>query len=172
MVCQRVCVLNVKKIGMEYKEIKGDLISLALDGKFTIIGHGCNCMKAMGAGIAYSMRTRLPEAYFIDNNDDRMPSQRLGDYTITDFIMDVPNLRVVNLYTQFYPGKNLDYEALTLSLRKLNMYFPGEEVGLPLIGCGIGGGDWRKVKKIIKQELKDMKSVTIVKFIENAVNSK
>lgn len=26
-----------------YKEVKGDLIKLVLEGTFEIIGHGCNC---------------------------------------------------------------------------------------------------------------------------------
>ena len=35
--------------------IKGDLIKLALEGKFDVIGHGCNCFCSMGAGIAVPM---------------------------------------------------------------------------------------------------------------------
>ena len=78
-------------------------------------------------------------------------------------------LYVVNAYTQYYYGKNhpdginkpLDYEALTLCLRKMNHIFKGKHIGLPgLIGCGLAGGDKNKVKSIIKKELKDC-NVTI-----------
>lgn len=55
---------------------------------------------------------------------------------------DVKQLIVVNAYTQYEPGPNLDYEALTLCLRKMNHSFEGMHIGLPLIGCGIAGGVW------------------------------
>jgi len=37
------------------KEIDGDLIKLAKEGKFDVIAHGCNCFCTMGAGIAPQM---------------------------------------------------------------------------------------------------------------------
>ncbi len=40
---------------MEYREIKGCLISMALNGEFDVITHGCNCFCTMGAGIAPKM---------------------------------------------------------------------------------------------------------------------
>ena len=83
----------------------------------------------------------------------------------------VPGLSVVNCYTQFMYGKNhldgveapLDYEALALCMRKINYDFRGKHIGLPLIGCGLAGGDWNKVKSIIEKELADMQ-VTIVHY--------
>lgn len=38
-----------------YQEIEGDLITLAKQGKFDVITHGCNCLSNMGAGIAPQM---------------------------------------------------------------------------------------------------------------------
>ena len=77
----------------------------------------------------------------------------------------------MNAYTQFMYGKNhsdgvskpLDYEALTLCMRKINQIFKGSHIGLPWIGCGLAGGDWRRVKAIIKRELKNF-HVTIVHY--------
>lgn len=34
------------------KTMLGDLLSLAIDGRFDVIVHGCNCQCTMGAGIA------------------------------------------------------------------------------------------------------------------------
>lgn len=39
------------------------------------------------------------------------------------------------------------------------------KIGLPQIGCGLAGGDWNKVKEIIKKELKDC-FVTVVIYKE------
>jgi len=57
----------------------------------------------------------------------------------------------------------LDYNALTLCLRKINHKFSGHKIGLPKIGAGLAGGDWDIIKTIIERELKDM-DVTIVYF--------
>lgn len=142
---------------MKYQEIKGDLIELAKKGKFDVIAHGCNCYKTMGAGIAYQISKHFPNAYSVDKNDKRLPIQRLGDYT--QYMSG--DCMIVNLYTQYKPGKDLNYNALNLSLYKLNKKFSGCTIGLPLIGCGIAGGDWNKVKSIIQEELKDC-NVTVV----------
>ena len=40
---------------MNYNEVNGDLIKLALKGNFDVIAHGCNCFCTMGAGIAPQM---------------------------------------------------------------------------------------------------------------------
>lgn len=73
---------------------------------------------------------------------------------------------MVNAYTQYnlkptYGDIALDYEALTLCLRKMNYYFRGEHIGLPQIGCGLAGGDWKRVREIIQTELRNCK-VTVV----------
>lgn len=138
-----------------YKEIKGNLLDLFDQGEFEIIGHGCNCKCIMGAGIAKQIKERYPEAYFSDRNSILISVEKLGNFSSNE------EETIFNLYSQYEPGKNLDYEALTLALRKINMCYKGLHIGLPQIGCGIAGGDWNRVKSIIQQELKDM-DVTIV----------
>ena len=78
---------------------------------------------------------------------------------------------VINAYTQYWHGRNkpdhvnipLDYDALRLCMRKINHNFKGLHIGLPKIGCGLAGGDWSTVSKIIEEELFDME-VTIVNY--------
>lgn len=162
-----------------YNEIPGDLISLAKKGYFDVITHGCNCMSNMGAGIA------VPMNYTFDASQFKMELQgpsmlKLGNIDYEHFIieesgprklvngvtpyMDRHILTVVNSYTQNKPGirfKPLDYEALTLCMRKINHQFKGMHIGLPKIGAGLAGGDWERIKEIIKTELVDC-NVTIV----------
>ena len=145
-------------------ETEGNLISLALKGHFDIIAHGCNCGKMMGAGIALEMKARIPEAWEADLKDKRFSINKLGCFTSA--LVDREEIKpflVLNFYSQYEPGKNLDVEALTLCLRKTNMMYPDLHIGLPYIGAGIAGGDWKEIKKIIKKELKDMR-ITIVKY--------
>lgn len=144
-----------------YKEIKGDLLALAKEGKFDYIAHGANCFQTMGAGIALGIKKEFGMAFLADHKDKREPISRLGDFTYHDY--SELGLYVVNLYTQFQPGPNLDYIALELCLKKLAVFTSGKRVGLPLIGCGIAGGDWKKVKRLIKKHL-SRADVTIVIF--------
>jgi O-acetyl-ADP-ribose deacetylase (regulator of RNase III) len=163
---------------MEYNEINGDLISLAKKGKFDVITHGCNCMSNMGAGIAvpmnytfdcsrFDMELQGPSMLKLGNID--FQHFVLGEYSMwnledADNKKGEPILTVVNSYTQNRPGirfKPLDYEALTLCMRKINYQFKGMHIGLPKIGAGLAGGDWNRIKEIIKTELTDCK-VTVV----------
>lgn len=167
---------------MEYQEIEGDLIKLALEGKFDVITHGCNCMCTMGAGIAPQMaKTFGCDKFDLENIIYQGDINKLGQIEHRNFYIknnkihflekfNQINLSVVNSYTQMFPGKPspgcqipLDYEALTLCLRKINYIFKGKHIGLPLIGCGLAGGDWNLVKKIIQNELKDME-ITVVHY--------
>ncbi len=168
---------------MEYKEVKGDLIELTKLGMFDVIAHGCNCLCTMGVGIAPQMakafgcdtfpledRRRKTEINKLGQIDYRGFRRERGEVRESFFQSDA-DLYVVNAYTQFKYGKNhtdgvskpLDYEALTLCLRKINSIFKDKHIGLPWIGCGLAGGSKSIVRKIIKSELADCK-VTIVEY--------
>lgn len=161
---------------MSYREIEGDLIDLAYNGSFDVITHGCNCFCTMGAGIAVRMNEKFfcndPNRYHRESPAERGNADKLG--TIEHKAFSRPNgtvLMVVNSYTQYYYGSRngrvwkygipLDYDALTMCLRKLNFRYPGQEIGLPKIGCSLAGGNWNRVREIIKEELHDM-LVTVV----------
>ena len=156
---------------MQYREIDGNLIELALAGSFDVIAHGCNCFCVQGAGIAKQMSnvfdTNNPDKYPLElpifkGNINKLSRIQCKDYfKFTDTEIIHPRVTVINAYTQYQPGANLDYEALILCLRKINYIFKGKHIGLPQIGCGIAGGDWDVVKLLIKQELKDC-DVTVV----------
>lgn len=167
-----------------YQEIEGDLINLALGGKFDVIAHGCNCFCTMGSGIAFQMSKVFGcDNFFMENKKFKGDINKLGqiEYTEKHLINLEKPLYVVNAYTQYELGKNLDYTALRMCLRKLNYIFKGKHIGLPLIGCGIAGGVWdinqldensdfdfnntcfKDVKTIIQEELTDCQ-VTIVKY--------
>ena len=152
-----------------YKEVTGDLIKMAKEGHFDLIGHGCNCYATMGAGIAKFIKEAFPKAYDADKEWKALPLDRLGCYTVGSTETDEGGqLMVANIYSQFMPGPAIDYEALTLGLRKLAYELKENgliesTIGLPLIGCGIAGGKWSRVSEIIKKELTEF-DVTIVKL--------
>lgn len=185
-----------------YKEVDGDLIAMALNGDFDVICHGVNCFCTMGAGIAPQMAKAFAcDTYKMESEVYEGDINKLGTIDWEDLMIredgkmilakdsyNLPKLTVVNAYSQYGFGKNhkegilkpIDYEALTLCMRKINATFTGKHIGLPKIGCGLAGGVWdkyelytmkdiidfnrsqiRDVKTIIREELKDC-DVTIV----------
>lgn len=170
---------------MDYNEIDGDLIVLAKEGKFEVIAHGCNCKSVMSAGIApqmarafgcdkFEMESWGPTIEKLGNVDFQtmvLGKDSIWNLSYADNKLNEPELTVCNLYTQYSYGRNhkdgvskpIDYEALTLCMRKMNVMFKGKHIGLPKIGAGLAGGDWNRIKKIIQDELIDCK-VTIVNY--------
>jgi O-acetyl-ADP-ribose deacetylase (regulator of RNase III) len=157
---------------MNYKEINGDLIQLANKGMFDVIAHGCNCMSNMGAGIAVQMNRAFDcSAFLLERSGPSIHKLGCIDYRTILLTKNEPwdtgidmELVVVNAYTQYYPSvrtKPLDYEALTLCMRKMNHVFKGKHIGLPQIGAGLAGGSWERIRTIIIKELKDCE-VTVV----------
>ena len=151
-----------------YKEIKGDLIELGKQGGFDIIGQGCNCFCRMGAGIAYGIAKNFPDAVRADNETECGDESKLGDYSVGYHYNDDTGkyLNILNCYTQFGHNsaeKPVDYDAIEKVMIKINNAHKYKSIGLPLIGCGLAGGDWNIVKEIIQKTLVDM-DVTIVHY--------
>lgn len=174
---------------MDYQEVDGDLIKLALSCNFDIIAHGVNCFNTQKSGLAPQMVKAFGTDNFkLEGEDYKGDFNKLGqiDYearmiTTGGKVLTVLEglekcdfndeaVMVINCYTQYKYGKNhkdgqvnpLDYDALRLCLRKIAHTFYGH-IGLPKIGCGLAGGNWATVKSIIKEELKGHK-VTIVNY--------
>ena len=161
------------------KTIKGDLIELAKQGHFDAIAHGCNCQKNFGAGIAKHILENYPEAYEVDKETYE---PKLGDISIAyDSRYD---MNIINCYTQIWFGKpyginernhhekdtiKARYEAIRECMQKINEQFAGDSIGLPLIGAGLAGLEWKTIERYIEEELVDV-DVTIVKLPNNKKN--
>lgn len=149
------------------KEIEGDLIELANQGNFDIIAHGCNCFNTMRSGIAKTIVKTWSIVSTIDNLTEKGDYSKLGNISVCPVKIDNGHyIKVLNCYTQYNYGTdkvNVNYDAIAMCMDKINHYYKGKRIGLPLIGCGLAGGKWDIVKKIIEERLIDL-DVTIVKF--------
>jgi len=144
------------------KEIKGDLIELAKQGKFDVIVHGCNCFNTMGSGIAPQIKNAFPEAWEVDQKTSYGDYNKLGTFSKAKH----GDLTIVNAYTQYRYGRDkihLSYDALRQCLKGIKSEYKGKRIGLPLIGAGLGGGDWKLIKSMIDDELEGM-DITIVHY--------
>jgi len=153
------------------KYIDGDLIRFCRAGKFDVMVHGCNCWCQMGGGIAKQVRTECPEAYMKDRLTIPGDKSKMGNITYAQ--IEPKDARdadyvCVNAYTQ-YDYSNLkmcaDYKAIRSCMKKVRNLFSDKKIGLPLIGAGLAGGDWKVIEQIIKEELEDHEvDVTIVRY--------
>jgi len=146
------------------KHVKGDLIQRAKDGEFNVIIHGCNCFNTMGAGIAPQIAKAFPSAYNADQVTILGDKTKLG--TISIGFEQHLGLFVINAYTQFdYKGKKpIDYAALQRSFAQIKTLFSGKKIGYPAIGCGLAGGNWDIVSKLIDVTLTDDVDHTFVEW--------
>lgn len=152
------------------KEVKGNLLDMFDEGKFDYIIHGCNCFSTLGegkaSGIAGQIGERYIEAKAADITSGRKGDwNKLGEHTLAE----TDHGKIINLYTQYRPGRHFEYSALVSGLERIQWLFDEKEeatrIGLPLIGCGIGGGDWNIIKQIIEDYLGDY-DVTIVHYVQ------
>jgi len=113
----------------------------------------------MGAGIAAEIKRKYPDAYRADLATAFGSRHKLGLFSV-GVVANNPNVKhIVNLYGQYSFGTGrveLDYEAFSSGIQKVVTWAEGIDpnmtVGIPYgIGCGLAGGDWRRVKEIINQ---------------------
>jgi len=144
------------------KYVDGDLIALAKAGHFDVIGHGCNCFCNMGAGIAKAIKHEWPAAAEADYHTTSGDMNKLGKFSQ----IQCGKVVILNLYTQYrYGGRkaNVDYMAIRNCMKAIKVRYGRLRIGLPLIGCGLAGGNWDRVECIIEEELEGC-DVTIVRF--------
>jgi O-acetyl-ADP-ribose deacetylase (regulator of RNase III) len=154
------------------KYINGDLLQLTLEGKFNVLIHGCNCFNTMGAGIAGQL-SRHPvfhNAEIADSKTIRGDWRKLGSYSSSLISTDKGVVTIYNAYTQYdmgSDGRYVEYSAVTNSLNairnQISPYVNEIKIGLPKIGCGLGGGDWNIIESIIDYTLPHF-DITVVNF--------
>ena len=134
--------------------IKGNV----LDIDTGIIVHSCNNMMAMGSGIAKEIKTRFPKAYHTYANECANGRAALGSISIAQI---TPEKMIINGIGQNGYGRDgnryVSYDALVSIFEKVNeLAYTVEMSGglnlpicFPMIGAGLGGGDWDIISTII-----------------------
>ena len=147
----------------------GDMLA-ATEG---ILVHGCNCQGIMGSGIARLVREKWPDVHQAYRNRHIQSGLQLGEVifvgssqapaVITQKYLHAvtaqlpTSLIVANAMTQFTCGsdKNMvyvDYDAVFAAFARINLLArdSGLTVNFPLIGCGLGNGQWKEVASAIE----------------------
>lgn len=172
------------------KTIKGNLITLAEQGEFDVIVHGCNCLHAMGGGIAKQLADKYPQVKKADETQSNYADrEKLGSWSVAM----IGNFSVINAYTQYSVSQTKDvfeYDAFDKFLNDFgNMIgnydlvanfewkpdgndirireFERFRIGFPQIGAGLAGGDWNRISKMIEkfsEEVACYADVTVVEY--------
>ncbi len=139
------------------KERQGDLVKELKSG---IMVHGCNAQGVMGSGFAGFLRSKYPNVFSVYQSEYQK-KKHLDLGTITYYSPD-KQLYIVNGITQEFYGRDgkryVDYHAVRKvfqNVRKLAHEVKVYDIHFPLIGCGLAGGDWEVISKIIEEELPD-----------------
>lgn len=130
-----------------------------LDAKGIIV-HGCNAQGVMGSGVALAIKNKWPDVYqqYRDTYDIKGSLMSLGRI-IPVRVSD--EVYVLNAITQQNYGRTgqryVNYEAVARAFEDVrdwakHMKMP---VNFPLIGAGLGGGDWEIISTIIDRTLGD-----------------
>lgn len=144
---------------MHLHYIKGNL----LDSNVNYICHQVNCQKVMGAGIAKQIADRWPQV----KEEYQANNASLGHISMT---LVGERQAVINMYAQYNCGTDkryTDYEAFYSCLEKIHDATKDTSIiGFPYgIGCGLGGGDWDIIEKMIEKVLFDRE--VYVYYIDN-----
>jgi O-acetyl-ADP-ribose deacetylase (regulator of RNase III) len=147
--------------------LKGDATQPTVKG-VKIIAHICNDMGAWGAGfvLALSKRWLQPELSY---RRIRQADRKLGIVQLVNVGADADGkvIYVANMIAQHgvrpeiednVPVPPIRYDALATCLSKLRDDAIQYEatIHMPRIGCGLAGGDWTMVEKIINDSLPDI----------------
>ena len=146
---------------IEYR--KGNLFETNIEH----IVHGCNAQGVMGSGVARIVRDDYTDAYEFYKAQHAEHGLKLGDVQF----VQASGKTIVNAITQHLFGKPaeptrfVDYDAVADCMKTVNQVLKLSgytQVAMPMIGAGLGGGDWSVIEKIIEEHLTDVQPVVYV----------
>ena len=167
---------------MSVEIVFGNILDAGIND-VTAILHQVNCKGVMGAGLAKEIKKKYPVVYDYYhrlccdrhyNPPFMISSPLLGRIQVVwpdnHLVGESPQYpAVVNLFAQdgYGRGKRFtDYYALEKCLKEVNKRFHGERVAIPYgMSCGLAGGDWSVVSRLIEENLRDCK-VYVYKLTE------
>lgn len=138
------------------KYVKGDL----LNAPQIILVHQCNAQDTMGSGVAKAIRTKYPKVYndYITHFKGVPKETRLGKVCFSYNDINGETVIIANLIGQLhYLPRGVchtDYNALEQGFITIKKYYH-YDLAMPKIGCGLGGGDWKIVSKLIEDIFDD-----------------
>jgi O-acetyl-ADP-ribose deacetylase (regulator of RNase III) len=132
--------------------IGGDLLEMI--DEFDVVVHGCNCFNTMGSGIARQIKNAYPDVYAADRATIKGDKSKLGKYS--NYYDAWNDVVIINAYTQYSYGnvRSVNYEAVAKVFASIKGVYGNLKIAYPMIGAGLGGGNWKIISTIIDEELR------------------
>ena len=137
--------------------VQGNILTPNTDTtKALVVCHQVNCQGVMGSGLAKQIKERFPGVYIAYREKCTVfKSKNLGDVQLLSCLAEAGYI-IANVFGQNFYGRDkqyTDYEALRKAFGKLSKLHD-TTIRIPyMMGCGLGGGNWSEVLRIIKEEL-------------------
>lgn len=122
------------------------------------IVHGCNAQGVMGSGVALAVKNMYPGAFADYRQIHEDEGLELG---FAYPYMPSEKLVIWNAITQEgygQPTRNCSYDAIQTCFEDINRAVIQaddlgikQEIHIPAIGAGLGGGNWEIIREIIEQ---------------------
>jgi len=132
---------------MKIEYIKGDLMK----APEKYIAHGCNAKGVMGSGVAKLIRAKWPDAY----DHYRYTHETFRLIPGRAYFVECGDKTIINCITQESYGRDgrqyADYGLIIKAIQGISEVISDTPVALPMIGAGLGGGDWNKIEEIIEE---------------------
>ncbi|WP_321426062.1 macro domain-containing protein [uncultured Bacteroides sp.] len=156
------------------KFVQGNFFDYEADIRINTV----NCVGIMGAGVALQFKNRYPE---MNMEYVRLCSQRVirpGKPHVwiskNLFSNSEEDIIIINFPTKDHWKNPSEYSYIEDGLKWLREYLedkPNSTITVPALGCGHGGLDWEKVKKMIFDYLSDLETSILV-FEPESSNTK
>lgn len=129
--------------------------------------HGCNSYGVMGSGVAATWKKLYPQSFldytdFCAQFDHRDRQKALGNNVVT---LEGGKTLVcaITQHSMGHDGKRyVSYDAIDSCFEKIaNDPRIPNNITIPQIGAGLGGGDWPIIETILSRRLAETKTVTV-----------
>ncbi|HBR9899869.1 macro domain-containing protein [Raoultella ornithinolytica] len=151
--------------------VKGNFFDFDADIRVNTV----NCVGVMGAGVALAFKNKYPEMfkeYVRQCKANEILPGKPSVWKKED--MFSKGIEIINFPTKDHWRNPSEYEYIESGLIWLSEYLKNKEgltITLPALGCGHGGLDWEKVKKLIIHYLAETKSNILVFEPESSKNA-
>jgi O-acetyl-ADP-ribose deacetylase (regulator of RNase III) len=135
-----------------------------------IIVHGTNCQGVMSSGVAKAIKEKWPEVYteYMTLFKNKKPRPKLLGKSQ---VVTIGDIHIFNAFTQLNYGRNgtyADVKSIQSALHNViltnQMLGLGDNINMPLIGCGLGGLNWNSDVLPIIEELSSTHDIDFTIF--------
>ena len=146
--------------------VNENIIKALKKGDIQLLAHGCNCSGGFGSGVAGQIAKEFPMARREYLAYHEIGGTVLGNVQFVDVLPHNKKVDkfIANCMTQQRYGNAArtgkvycDYQAIRTALEEVKEFASLNNlvVGMPKIGCGLAGGSWSRVNKIIQETFVD-----------------